>query len=138
MQKKSFYNKMRRNDYPPADGYLDGLEIVNESYETLLPQYSDRDKTLFVLDPPYVCTKQGAYRKAGYFGMVEFLALMRMVRPPFIFFSSTRSELPAYLEFIVQNKLEGWDRLIGYKTLSIQAHINGNAIYEDNLIYKFN
>lgn len=73
---------------------------------------------LLVLDPPYVCTMQGAYRKAGYFGMVAFLRLMTMVRPPFVFFSSTRSELPGYLDFVVSERVAGWERLAGYQTIS--------------------
>ena len=80
------YHSLRRNDYPQADDYLHGLEITSESYKTLLPRHLDNPRCLLVLDPPYVCTMQGAYRKAGYFGMIEFLRLMTMVRPPFIFF----------------------------------------------------
>lgn len=38
----------------------------------------------------------------NYFGMVEFLRLMAMVRPPFVFFSGTRSELPAYLDLVAE------------------------------------
>ena len=80
---------------------------------------------------------QGAYRKAGYFGMVEFLRLMTMVRPPFVFFSSTRSELPGYLEFVVSERVAGWERLIGYQTITANVSLNKDATYEDNLVYHF-
>lgn len=133
---KSLYNCLRRTDYPPAGDYLDGLEITHESYQELLPRHIYNDKCLLVLDPPYVCTEQGAYRMDGYFGMVEFLRLMRWVRPPFIFFSSTRSELIAYLDFVIETQAEGWERFAGYGRITVNATINSHAAYEDNLVYK--
>lgn len=134
---KSLYNTVRKSDYPPAEGYLDGLEMTHESYITLIPSFAGKKKVLLVLDPPYVCTKQGAYRQAGYFGMVEFLRLMHLIRPPFVFFSSTRSELLSYLDLLAETKMDGWERVQGYKILSIQSTINKDAQYEDNLIYRF-
>lgn len=133
----TMYNTLRRSDYPDASGYLKGLEITHLSYRELLPAYIDRPNTLLVLDPPYVRTQQGAYRLTGYFGMVEFLRLMSMVRPPFVFFSSTRSELLAYLDLLVGERLPGWERFDGYQTVSIHVSINQNASYEDNLVFKF-
>ena len=135
--RKSMYNCIRRNDYPCAEGYLDGIDVVAESYRTLLPQHINNPNTLLVLDPPYVCTKQGAYRLAGYFGMVEFLRLMSLVRPPFIFFSSTRSELLDYLDLVITEQLPGCERVAGYQTISVQTVLNKTARYEDNLVYKF-
>ena len=69
--------------------------------------------------------------------MVEFLRLMRLVRPPFMFFSSTRSEVPAYLSFVTETHAEGWERLAGYQTITTQVALNKNSKYEDNLVYKF-
>ena len=69
--------------------------------------------------------------------MVEFLRLMQHVRPPFIFFSSTRSELPDYLQLVIGDCLPGWERLAGYQTISVKSTLNQAAQYEDNLIYKF-
>ena len=133
----TYFNNVRLSDYPSADGYLDGVEVVSKSYHELLPEFQDNSKALLVLDPPYVSTAQGAYRKAGYFGMVEFLRLMRLVRPPFVFFSSTRSELLDYLDLIVNEKAEGWQNLQDYQKISVHITMNKTAHYEDNMIYKF-
>ena len=133
---KHMYHAVRRSDFPAADGYLDGLEITRESYATLLPQHAANPRCLLILDPPYICTMQGAYKQQGYFGMVEFLRLMQHVRPPFIFFSSTRSELPAYLQLVIGDRLAGWERFIDYQTISVNTVLNSTARYEDNLIYK--
>lgn len=129
-----FYNNIRQSDYPTAEGYLDKVEIVSKSYEILLPEYVNVTKTLLILDPPYVGTMQGAYRKKNYFGMIAFLKLMQYVRPPFIFFSSTRSEIKAYLDFENQS---GNTRFSNYNCKSIKATINKNSMYEDNMIFKF-
>ena len=135
--RKTMYNRVQTTDYPEAQDYLQGVEMVSQSYRELLPQHISNPRTLLVLDPPYVCTQQGNYRKAVYFGMVEFLRLMAMVRPPFIFFSSTRSELPAYLDLVAELRLPGWERFAGSQTLTVGSTINRNSRYDDHLIYKF-
>lgn len=132
----TYYNCVRLSDYQPADDYLSGVEIVCKSYHELLPEFQENSKALLLLDPPYICTAQGSYRNANYFGMVEFLRLMRFVRPPFIFFSSTRSELLDYLDFVVSEKTEGWQNLQDYQTISVNVVMNKSAQYEDNLVYK--
>lgn len=133
---KTIYNRLRCADYTDSSDYLDGLDIVRESYHELLPRHIDKSNCLLVLDPPYVCTMQGAYRMDGYFGMVEFLRLMQLVRPPFIFFSSTRSELIAYLDFVISSRSAGWEKFVGYKRIIVNASLNHGARYEDNLVYK--
>mgnify|MGYP001646610298 CR=1 FL=1 len=137
LYKETMYNCLRRSPYPEAADYLDGLEITNESFETLLPRYAGRENTLLVLDPPYVCTQQGNYRKAAYFGMVEFLRLMAMVRPPFVFFSSTRSEFAAYLEYLRQHRPQEWEKWQGFEHVRITGGISKTVRYEDNMIYRF-
>ena len=134
---QSWYNNLRQNDYSEADGYLDGLEITRSGYRELLPQFLSRPNTLLVLDPPYVSTQQGAYAVEHYFGMVDFLRLMGMVRPPFVFFSSTRSEFPAYLDMLKEDKMPAAEKFAGCKTVSLCAKINSTARYEDNMVYRF-
>lgn len=131
------YNSLRRTDFPAVDDYLTGVDIVCESYDTLIPQYANQPKTLLVFDPPYVNTQQGAYAQKEYFGMVQFLKLMQCVRPPYIFFSSTRSELPAYLDFLREHDSRAWQRVGNYETISLKAQMNKNSSYEDHMIYRF-
>ena len=61
------YHVLRRSDYPLADDYLQGLEIVREDYTTLLPQYIDNPRCLLVLDPPYVLHHAGRISQGGLF-----------------------------------------------------------------------
>lgn len=137
LRRKTFYNALPRGDYPAADAYLDGLEIVSQPFQELLPPFLDRPRTLLVLDPPYVSTTQAMYANPKYFGMVEFLRLMEMVRPPFVFFSSTKSELPAYLDFVRECRPDEWRRFEGLEKRIVKAPVSSAHRYEDNMIYKF-
>lgn len=132
-----FYHTVRCTPYAAATGYLDGLEITRQSYTTLMAQYRDQPQTLFLLDPPYLCTGQGAYRQDKYFAMVDFLYLMQLTRPPYIFFSSTRSELLDYMDYLKQLGGEDWQRLGGFERVTLQACLNYNGRYEDNMLYRF-
>ena len=133
----TFYNTVRRSPYEQATGYLDGLVVTTESYTTLMARYKDQPKTLFLLDPPYLYTGQGAYNQEKYFAMVDFLYLMSLTRPPYIFFSSTKSELMDYLDYLKQLNNDDWQRLGGFERVTIQAHVNHERAYEDNMIYRF-
>lgn len=77
-------NMVRLFGNDSADGYLDGIEVVSESFHTLLPKYQNDPKALFVLDPPYLCTHQASYKQATYFDLVDFLRLIHLTRPPFV------------------------------------------------------
>lgn len=132
-----FYNTIRKTPYKTADGYLDGLEITHESFEILIPKFANQPNTLLLFDPPYVFTEQTAYHQDKYFGMVEFLKLMSLVRPPFIFFSSTKSELLDYLTYVQKHQPHDWDRLGGFDRLSLQAKVNYHKSYQDNMIWRF-
>ncbi|MFV2030493.1 hypothetical protein [Neisseria sp. S1] len=134
---KHMYNCIRQTDYPDAYNYLKGLEIVSQPFQTLLPQYTSQKNTLLVLDPPYVSTLQSMYKNASYFGMVEFLRLVHMVRPPFVFFSSSRSEFMDYLDFIKYNRPDEWAVFDGLTHVSIEASMGKNKKYEDNMVFKF-
>ena len=137
LYQNTFYNTVRKNPYEPATNYLDGLIITTESYTTLMAKYKDKPKTLFLLDPPYLYTGQGAYNQDKYFAMVDFLYLMSLTRPPYIFFSSTKSELMDYLDYLKQLNGDDWQRLGGFERVTIQAHVNHERAYEDNMIYRF-
>lgn len=133
----TFYQSVRKTPYKTADGYLDGLEITKESFATLIPKFANQPNTLLLLDPPYVFTEQTAYKQDKYFDMVEFLKLMDLVRPPFVFFSSTKSEFIGYLDYIKENKPTDWQRLGGYERFILQVKVNHKNGYEDNMIWRF-
>ncbi|TID28252.1 hypothetical protein JO83_03465 [Avibacterium paragallinarum] len=134
---KTFWCGIKLTDYPSAEDYLDGLEIVSEPFQTLLPKFSDNPKALFVLDPPYLCTKQNSYKMANYFDLIDFLQLIDLTRPPYVFFSSTKSEFVRFIEYMVQAKKDNWKTFDKAERVTIKAALNYQVQYEDNLVYKF-
>lgn len=134
---KGFWNSIRQTDYPTADGYLDSLEITHESFHTLLPRFQQQDKVLLLLDPPYLCTKQESYKQATYFNLIDFLRLIHLTKPPYIFFSSTKSEFIRFVDFMVSEKGGNRQAFDGAKRIVVKAKLNYQAEYEDNLVYKF-
>lgn len=131
------YNTVRTSDYDNADGYLDGLIVTHESFDALIPKFANTPNTLLLLDPPYICTEQKAYAMTGYFGMTKFLRLMKLVRPPYLFFSSTRSELLDYMDYLKDCEPVMWQRIGDFEKVSLNSHVNYNAEYEDNMIFRF-
>lgn len=133
-----FYNKIRQSPIPTADDYLDGLEIVRQDFAYLLAEHTGSANTLLVLDPPYLSTMQGAYANDKFFGMVDFLRLIRLTRPPFILFGSTRSEVLDYFDYLEEYEPAEYERFAGFDVLQKQIKMSGNGVeYEDNMLIKF-
>lgn len=128
------YNRLRKSDYPDAKDYLTGVEVVSKSFDELLPEYVNNEKTLLILDPPYLFSEQISYRKTKDFGLVSFIKLMELIRPPFIMFSNYRSEILDYFDYQIKRNDE---RFLNYKYTSISAPLNNVGFYRDNMIYKF-
>ncbi|AKD38994.1 hypothetical protein I926_08410 [Pasteurella multocida subsp. multocida OH4807] len=135
--KQRFYNCVRKTDYVLAEGYLNGLEVVSESFHQLLPRFQDKEKVLMVLDPPYLCTRQESYKQATYFDLIDFLRLIHLTKPPFVFFSSTKSEFIRFLDYTQEDKVDNWQTFEGYKRIVVSASASYSGKYEDNLVYKF-
>lgn len=134
---KDFWHCIRQSDYPKVNGYLEDVEIIKESFHTLLPKYSDNPKALFVLDPPYLCTRQESYKQATYFDLIDFLRLIHLTRPPYLFFSSTKSEFIRFIDAMVSDKWDNWQAFEEYQRITLQTNANYSGRYEDNLVYKF-
>ena len=135
--KKDFWHCVRASDYPSADGYLDGVEVVSESFHTLLPRFTADPQAVFVLDPPYLCTKQESYKQAHYFDLIDFLRLINITRPPYIFFSSTKSEFVRFIEYMQEDKVDNWQAFAGAQRVAIKTALNYQGLYDDNMVYKF-
>ncbi|HDR1414536.1 TPA: hypothetical protein QB226_000425 [Pasteurella multocida] len=135
--KQRFYNCIRQSDYALAEGYLDGLEVISESFHQLLPRFRGKEKVLLILDPPYLCTRQESYKQANYFDLIDFLRLIHLTKPPFIFFSSTKSEFIRFIEAMVEDKWDNWQAFNEVNRITVNTSASYNGKYEDNLVYKF-
>ena len=134
---KDFWNCVRQSDYPTAEGYLDGIEVISESFHKLIPRYQNQDKVLLLLDPPYLCTRQESYKQATYFDLIDFLRLIHLTKPPYIFFSSTKSEFIRFIGYLVESKGNNWQAFEDCERIIVNASTSKDGMYEDNMIYKF-
>ncbi|MBR0574662.1 MULTISPECIES: hypothetical protein [Pasteurellaceae] len=134
---KTFWNCVRQSDYPNANGYLDGIEVIRESFHTLIPKFKNQEKVLLLLDPPYLCTNQKSYRQDTYFDLIDFLRLINLTKPPYIFFSSTKSEFIRFIDYIIESKFDNYESFKHSKRIKVQTTASYTIQYEDNLVYKF-
>lgn len=135
LYKKQFWQNLPQKPYESAVDYLQGVECVRVDFLALLREHVGKEKTLLILDPPYLCTDQKAYNKPSYFDLVRFLELMHNIKPPFVIFSSSKSEIKRYIHFCVANKATNWQALHDVEIVSVNVKINYNTCYEDNIIY---
>lgn len=98
---------------------------------------SGKPNTLLVLDPPYLCTHQESYKQARYFDLVDFLRLIHLTKPPYVFFSSTKSEFIRFIDAMVMDKWDNWQTFDTTQRIVVQTSPSYNGQYEDNMVYKF-
>nr|WP_116743866.1 hypothetical protein [Actinobacillus suis] len=137
LYQKDFWHCLRQSDYPEATGYLDDIEVVSESFHQLVPKFAGKEKVLLILDPPYLCTRQESYKQATYFDLIDFLRLIHLTKPPYIFFSSTKSEFIRFIEYLVESKGDNWQAFENVTRITINASTSKDGRYEDNMVYKF-
>lgn len=110
---------------------------MSESFHQLLPRFEGKEKVLLVLNPPYLYTHQESYKQETYFDLIDFLRLIHLTKPPYIFFSSTKSEFIRFIEHLLETKSDNWQAFEGCKRIAVQAIVSYSGKYEDNLVYKF-
>lgn len=133
------YDWVPSTPYPSAEGYLGGVETVTKDFEELMAEHAGNHRALFVLDPPYLCTAQDAYKKAEYFDLICFLRLTQAIRPPFLVFSSDKSEFPRYVDYSLRTKTLNCAAFTGASLLYRRNSMAGVAglKYTDYLFYRF-
>ena len=103
-----FYNHLRSSHYS-SEGYLDGLEITCKDFRALFEEYKNREKVLFLLDPPYLQTDMDSYHNSEFWTLGESLDVVRMMMgSKFIFFTSDKSDIPEFLHWLNSN-FSGFD-----------------------------
>ena len=115
-----FYNKVRQSSHSIAADYLDGLEITRQDYNLLMAEHQHNPNTLLVLDPPYVSTAQVCMPLINTLIWLASCVMIQYMRPPFILFSSTRSEALDYFQFY-KRELDKYRRFSGYNIVSLDA-----------------
>ena len=129
-KEKRFFSRVKGSvPQYSAKGYLEGVEIVRKDAMELIKEFDGQDVVL-VLDPPYLQTDKSGYK--SFWGMRDFLRLIRLVREPFIFFSSENSDILPYID----DRIECGDEVFKDYKIKQASLSNGDETKPDYMIYK--
>ena len=133
LAKHPFYSKCRAADIPPADDYLEGVEVVSCDYRDLVAQFSRRPGVVFILDPPYLQTAIGHYTMTWRLG--DYLDVLTVLPGNnFIFFTSNKSQLLELCDWMARNPALG-DTLARCRRETTSNAVCHNSGYTDIMLY---
>ena len=127
-KEKRFFSRVKGSvPQYSAKGYLEGVEIARKDAMELIKEFDGQD-VVSVLDPPYLQTDKTGYK--CFWGLRDFLKLIRLAREPFIFFSSENSDILPYID----DRIECGDEV--FKDYKIKQASLSNGAKSDYMIYK--
>ncbi|OCG59917.1 DNA adenine methylase [Gilliamella sp. Nev3-1] len=129
-ESRSLYNRVTVTPLN-CDGYLAGVETTHLSFIELM-QKKFTGKSLYLLDPPYINTQQG-YHKDTYFGLLDQVKLFELMKPPFIYFTSDKSEI---VEMVNNDNCTFSDIFSECEIFETKNQVTGASSYKDFLILK--
>ena len=128
LESKTLYNRVPRAPLN-GDGYLTGVEVVRKCFTELMNE-PVTGSVLYLLDPPYINTQQNY--KTNYFGFVSQLKLLNLIKPPFMYFTSEKSEIHE----LVTNKCPYSNVFSDCEIFKQNSIVNSASSYTDILIIK--
>ena len=134
MRKEVLYNNIRKSDYLPCFGYLEGLEITSKDYREVFNEYKDVPGVVFLVDPPYLSTDVTTY--SMYWRLSDYLDVLTVLNGhSFVYFTSNKSSIVELCQWMGKNRTLG-DPFDGCVKFEFNAHMNYNAGYTDMMLYK--
>lgn len=134
-RKQTFYNNIRKNDYPSADGYLDGIEIVKGDYKDIFAKYGNAPDVLYLIDPPYLSTDCSSYNNS-YWKLSDYLDVLRVLEDTnYVYFTSDKSSIVELCDWLGDGKVTS-NPFIGANKICIQEKQNYNSSYTDIMLFK--
>ena len=135
LSKKALFSTLNGASlFAKADDFFDDIERTSCDYSELYEVHKDENIVL-ICDPPYLQTDRNGYVMSGNpWRMVEFLRLYEMLRHPFIFFSSERSDFGAFFQFDV-GRGSANDYIRRAKKTARTAHMGGLGKYKDEMYW---
>lgn len=134
LRKESFYNNIKKTDYPPCDDYLQGLEITSCDYKELFERYKDMPNVVFLVDPPYLSTEVGTYQMR--WGLADYLDVLTVLSDTtFIYFTSNKSSIVELCDWMGKHPDMG-NPFKDARRIEFNARVNYGASYTDIMLYK--
>lgn len=134
-RKQTFYNNIRKNDYPMADGYLDGVEIVKGDYKDIFAKYGNAADVLYLIDPPYLSTDCSTYNNS-YWKLSDYLDVLCVLEGSnYVYFTSDKSSIVELCDWLGDGRVTK-NPFLGAKMITVQEHQNSISSYTDIMLYK--
>lgn len=133
LEKNTLYNCVRQSDYS-AEGYLDGLEIVQHDYRLLFDTYKDNKNVVFLIDPPYLQTTSVSYK--NYWSLSDYLDVLSVLDGHrYFYFTSNKSSIIELCEW-VENRSFDSNPFANARKLEVNATMNYSSSYTDIMLFK--
>lgn len=134
LQKESFYNNIKKTDYPLCDNYLQGLKITSCDYKELFERYKNVPGVVFLVDPPYLSTEVGTYQMR--WNLSDYLDVLTvLVNTTFIYFTSNKSSIVELCDWMGRHPDIG-NPFKDARRIEFNTHVNYGASYTDIMLYK--
>ena len=134
LQKESFYNNIRKQNYFSCPDYLTGLEITSCDYNELFKKYENVPNVVFLVDPPYLSTEVGTYRMN--WKLSDYLDVLSvLVNKSFIYFTSNKSSIIELCCWMGNHRDIG-NPFKNANKAEFNARMNYNSTYTDIMLYQ--
>jgi len=131
---ETLYNRVKLTDYN-ADGYLKGVERVQDDYKVLFNRYKS-DTTVFLVDPPYLSTDTSTYTNENYWRLRDYLDVLSVLDDSrYFYFTSNKSQIVELCDWIETRTLTG-NPFSGSTMTTTSTTLNHQASYTDIMLYK--
>lgn len=132
LARQTFYKRVLKGFYK-ANGYLDGIEVVNKDYKELIKIYEAFDNVIFILDPPYLSTDGTSYTNNNYWKLTDYLNIVKkLYNKRYIYFTSNKSQIVELCHWLGTNfKSNPFE---GSTISTTNNRINCNSSYMDIMI----
>jgi len=133
LKKETMYNTVRQSDYT-AEGYLDGLEVVQLDYKELFSLYKNEPNVVFLVDPPYLSTDCSTYK--SYWKLKDYLDVLQVLDGTnYFYFTSNKSSIIELCEWI-ETKTPHSNPFIGAERMQTTNPVNFSSSYTDIMFFK--
>lgn len=132
--KKAFYNRIRLSNFEGSN-FLENVERICEDYKIVHEKYKG-DKTVFLVDPPYLSTDVSSYSKESYWRLTDYLDVLSVLdKSSYFYFTSNKSQIVELCEWIETRTLTG-NPFQGSTTSTTHNNLNYQSSYTDIMLYK--
>lgn len=134
LKKQTFYNCVRKNNYPLADTYLEGVTVVSADYRDLYSEYKGKE-VIFIIDPPYLQTEKGVYK--NFWSLKDYLDVLDVLPgQDYFYFTSNKSCVLELCDWF-KTKTGAISPFDGATKVTRTNGVNFQSTYTDIMLYKY-